>query len=99
MRGWMMSRQSVWRDSTLFTELRAPQSAGACASCGSYDACRGGCMAAKLFTGLPLDGPDPECVRGEGERLLAAATAGPAVPRPSVDHSRPVRFMRHPARP
>ena len=25
-------------------------------------------MAAKFFTGLPLDGPDPECVRGHGER-------------------------------
>ena len=25
-------------------------------------------MAAKFFTGLPLDGPDPECVLGHGER-------------------------------
>ena len=33
-----------------------------------YDSCRGGCMAAKFFTGLPLDGPDPECVQGYGER-------------------------------
>ena len=32
-----------------------------------YDSCRGGCMAAKFFTGLPLDGPDPECVKGHGE--------------------------------
>ena len=29
-------------------------------------------MAAKFFTGLPLAGPDPECVLGHGERLLAA---------------------------
>ena len=50
----------------------APPSAGACASCGSYDACRGGCMAAKFFTGLPLDGPDPECVHGHGETALAS---------------------------
>ena len=28
-------------------------------------------MAAKFFTGLPLDGPDPECVLGHGESLLA----------------------------
>ena len=49
----------VWKHSELFLELREPQSAGACASCGSYDACQGGCMAAKFFTGLPLDGPDP----------------------------------------
>ena len=41
-------------------------------SCGCFDTCRGGCMAAKFFTGLPLDGPDPECVLGHGERLLAA---------------------------
>ena len=57
----------VWRESELFQELRQPQSAGACASCGSYDACQGGCMAAKFFVGLPLDGPDPECVHGHGE--------------------------------
>ena len=54
----------VWRDSELFRSLREPQAAGACASCGSFDACQGGCMAAKFFTGLPLDGPDPECVHG-----------------------------------
>jgi len=79
---------AVWRDSTLFTELRAPGSAGACASCGSFDACRGGCMAAKFFTGLPLDGPDPECVSGHGERALAVPVAV-GRPRPSPDHSRP----------
>ncbi len=80
----------VWRESTLFRELREPQSAGACASCGSYDACQGGCMAAKFFTGLPLDGPDPECVGGDGELALAGVTAGSA-PRPSLDHSKPPR--------
>jgi mycofactocin radical SAM maturase len=68
---------SVWRESALFTSLREPQSAGACASCGSFDACRGGCMAAKFFTGLPLDGPDPECVHGHGEAALAALEARP----------------------
>ncbi|SFW79294.1 mycofactocin radical SAM maturase [Amycolatopsis australiensis] len=79
----------VWRESALFTELRGPQSGGACTSCSAFDACRGGCMAAKFFTGLPLDGPDPECVRGHGERALAGVTA---VPKPSLDHShrRPV---------
>jgi [mycofactocin precursor peptide]-tyrosine decarboxylase / 3-amino-5-[(4-hydroxyphenyl)methyl]-4,4-dimethylpyrrolidin-2-one synthase len=71
----------VWRESALFAELREPQSGGACRSCGAYDACQGGCMAAKFFTGLPLDGPDPECVRGN-----APVSAGP-VPRPSQDHS------------
>lgn len=77
----------VWRNSALFTELREPQSAGACGSCGHYDACRGGCMAAKFFTGLPLDGPDPECVEGYGAPALARERE---VPRPRADHSRTV---------
>jgi radical SAM protein with 4Fe4S-binding SPASM domain len=79
---------SVWRDSELFADLRRPQTGGACQSCSAYDSCRGGCMAAKFFTGLPLDGPDPECVKGHGERALAAVTgAGAPAPRPSGDHS------------
>ena len=65
----------VWRDSPLMRSLRAPTSPGACGSCGSYDSCRGGCMAAKFFTGLPLAGPDPECVHGLGAAALAAAGA------------------------
>ena len=77
----------VWRDSELFAELRRPQSAGACSSCGLFDKCRGGCMAAKFFTGLPLAGPDPECVLGHGERLLASRGDDP-IPRSSVDMSR-----------
>ncbi len=77
---------SVWRHSDLFESLREPSSPGACASCGSYDACQGGCMAAKFFVGLSLDDPDPECVKGHAEPLLAALTRpGPA---PSPDHSR-----------
>lgn len=76
----------VWRTSELFQELRQPQTGGACMSCSAYDACRGGCMAAKFFTGLPLDGPDPECVQGHGEVSLASATANP--PKPTGDHSR-----------
>ena len=84
---------SVWRDSDLFRSLREPSSAGACASCGSYDACQGGCMAAKFFTGIPLDGPDPECVYGHGETAMAKV-AVELRPGPSVDHSArvPVRL-------
>jgi len=81
---------TIWKTSDLFTSLREPQSAGACASCGSFDACQGGCMAAKFFTGLPLDGPDPECVGGDGEHLLGHVEPN-SVPRPSLDHSRPTR--------
>jgi mycofactocin radical SAM maturase len=78
---------AVWRESELFASLREPQTGGACASCSAYDSCQGGCMAAKFFTGLPLDGPDPECVKGHGEAALAAVVAGSA-PKPSLDHSR-----------
>ena len=77
---------AVWRSSTLFASLREPQSAGACASCGAYDACRGGCMAAKFFTGLPLAGPDPECVRGFGATALSSVDQS-RTPRPDGDHS------------
>jgi mycofactocin biosynthetic radical S-adenosylmethionine protein MftC len=93
--------EAVWRESPLFADLRQPQTGGACRSCGSFDSCRGGCMAAKFFTGLPLDGPDPECVRGHGEAALAVVqarhSAGP--PRPAVDHSHrvvPVTIGRRP---
>jgi mycofactocin biosynthetic radical S-adenosylmethionine protein MftC len=77
---------NVWRGSELFTELRRPQTGGACESCGAFDACRGGCMAAKFFTGLPLAGPDPECVRGHGEGALSTVDTSLA-PRPIGDHS------------
>jgi len=73
---------AIWRESPTFTHLREPSPAGACGSCSAFDVCRGGCMAAKFFTGLPMDGPDPECVRGHG-----LGTAGPR-PAPTVDHTR-----------
>ncbi len=78
---------STWLHADLFVGLRQPQSKGACGSCGHYDACRGGCMAAKFFTGLPLDGPDPECVLGHGAPRLGAPQAA-VPPKPSPDHSR-----------
>jgi mycofactocin radical SAM maturase len=85
----------VWRESPLFRELRGPQSGGACTRCPAYDACRGGCMAAKFFTGLPLDGPDPECVKGHGQAALASADRSGA-PRPSGDHSHAGPLRRAP---
>jgi hypothetical protein len=42
-------------------------------------------MAAKFFTGLPMDGPDPECVQGYGQSALESERT---VPQSSVDHSR-----------
>lgn len=80
----------VWRESELFRSLREPQNPGACASCGSFDACGGGCMATKFFTGVPLDGPDPDCVFGNADEALAAVDPT-AIPRPDQDHSKPGR--------
>jgi len=82
--------KEVWQTSELFQDLRSPQTGGACAKCTFYDSCRGGCMAAKFFTGLPLDGPDPECVQGYGETALdkLAASGGRVLPAASQDHSK-----------
>ncbi|MDF2576396.1 MAG: mftC [Agromyces sp.] len=79
--------KDVWQNSELFTRLREPQSGGACTSCQFFDTCKGGCMAAKFFTGLPLDGPDPECVQGYGEQLLAERADKLSVPKHAGDHS------------
>jgi len=87
----------VWRESGLFQELREPQTGGACSSCSHYGTCKGGCMAAKFFTGLPLDGPDPECVQGHGETLLAQRPEDRAgIPKPSADHSRKAKPRSRP---
>ena len=79
--------EEVWRNSGLFSKLRTTQSSGACTSCSAFDACQGGCMAAKFFTGLPLDGPDPECVKGHGRQLMSTVDPN-AIPRAEKDHSR-----------
>ena len=105
--------QQVWQTSELFAELRSPQTGGACAKCQFFDSCRGGCMAAKFFTGLPLDGPDPECVQGYGEAALAGDRDDPGRqpgplqgqpdPQPAGDAQaadparRPVGLRREPA--
>jgi [mycofactocin precursor peptide]-tyrosine decarboxylase / 3-amino-5-[(4-hydroxyphenyl)methyl]-4,4-dimethylpyrrolidin-2-one synthase len=83
--------ERVWRESGLFLDLRSQHDAdgsGACTSCSAFDACRGGCMAAKFFTGLPLDGPDPECVMGHGATALSSVVlSGAEPPRASIEHS------------
>ncbi|MCW2841759.1 MAG: mftC [Aeromicrobium sp.] len=78
--------ENVWQRSELFNDLRSPQTSGACTKCAFFDACRGGCKAAKFFTGLPLDGPDPECVQGYGETALASADR--VLPEQGKDHSK-----------
>jgi mycofactocin radical SAM maturase len=91
----------VWRHSELFRGLREPGNPGACTSCGSWDACQGGCMASKFFVGLDLSDPDPECVHGAADEKLAElaglrgvggglrGVGGGLRPVPSQDHSRP----------
>ena len=86
---------NVWKHSELFADLRSPQTSGAYTKCQFFDSCRGGCMAAKFFTGLPLDGPDPECVQGYSEQALLQV--GRTIPPASQDHSRAP--SRRPAEP
>ena len=60
-------------------------------------------MAAKFFTGLPMDGPDPECVQGFGEPALALDRDKP---KSHLDHSRsggrkgpvPLKLLAMPAK-
>ena len=83
-------------------ELRSPQTGGACTKCEFFDSCRGGCMAAKFFTGLPLDGPDPECVQGYGEPALRRRPHRPGrQPGPLQDdptRNQPVMLNARPVR-
>ena len=58
----------MWQESDLFTSLREPDNPGACASCGSYDACAGGCMASKFFVGLDLGAVDRALVEHAGRQ-------------------------------
>ena len=76
----------VWRESAKFQSMRETQPGGSCTSCSAFDRCRGGCMAAKFFTGLAMDDPDPECVFGHGEAALAMRQVSGR--RPSTDHSK-----------
>jgi [mycofactocin precursor peptide]-tyrosine decarboxylase / 3-amino-5-[(4-hydroxyphenyl)methyl]-4,4-dimethylpyrrolidin-2-one synthase len=72
----------IWSSSRLFADIRGSEPVGTCASCWAVDNCKGGCMAAKFFTGNRIDGPDPECTLGYG-------SAGPLlqIPIVSSDHS------------
>ena len=76
---------AVWQRSELFRELREPESAGAARQLRQYDACQGGCMAAKFFTGLPLDGPDPSASTATANRRSPASARA----RPMMDRCRP----------
>jgi mycofactocin radical SAM maturase len=77
----------IWAASPTFAGLRGEHVGQACSSCPEFGSCGGGCMAAKFFTGLPLDGPDPECVMGAGAAALRSL-GSVSVPRSCPDHSR-----------
>lgn len=81
----------VWRESSKFASLRETEPGGTCTTCSAFDRCRGGCMAAKFFTGLSVDDPDPECVFGHGVAVLQSRERTPR--RPSVDHSNAKRAL------
>lgn len=91
----------VWRDSPTFTRMRRPSAAAGCAGCDHQTVCRGGCPAAKHFTGLPADGPDPECVTGRADESLAARAAGGRASLPVIrtDHSHPAPRVTPPRPP
>ncbi len=57
---------AIWSNSRLFGELRNNPAPSGCAQCSAYQACQGGCMAAKFHTGASYDDPDPDCVMGHG---------------------------------
>ena len=65
----------LWRDSPALRALRQPDAGGACPTCEAFDACRGGCPAAKHFTGLAPGDPDPECVLGRAPAAHATRLA------------------------
>jgi len=88
---------AVWSAAPLFAGLREARPGGSCNACDALETCQGGCMAAKFFTGLPLDGPDPECVFGHGETALAGVASG-SEPRPGPGHSRLARVVPIPLR-
>ena len=73
----------------LFTSCAAPSGWWEPVAAGwpLYDVCRGGRMAAKLFTGLPTTDP----IRNASRVTACAGTGRRSVmPRPRVDHSRTV---------
>jgi hypothetical protein len=76
--------------SDLFRELREPQSAGRARRAARTTPARAAAWPPSSSPACPLDGPDPECVGGDGELALAGVATGSA-PRPMADHSKPPR--------
>jgi mycofactocin radical SAM maturase len=76
--------EHVWKTSKLFAHLREWQVGGTCQTCNAYEACHGGCMAVKHFTGRDLDAPDPDCVFGNDVAPAVAAKKQARVALPTL---------------
>jgi radical SAM protein with 4Fe4S-binding SPASM domain len=65
--------EQVWRASQLFAELRQPQTGGAC----HYNACQGGCMAAKFSPGCRWTGRTRSACAASASKPSPLATRTP----------------------
>lgn len=57
----------IWQDSTVFNEIFRKPVEGACAGCGQFEGCGGGCPAVKHALTGRMDIPDPDCVLEQTE--------------------------------
>ena len=57
---------AVWRESELFRSLREPSPPERARVAGATTPARAAAWRPSSSPGFPLDGPDPECVRGDG---------------------------------
>ncbi len=68
---------TVWRESELFTRTAGTTERRGVRIVRSLRLLPRWVHGGEVFTGLPLDGPDPECVQGFGESLLAGERRTP----------------------
>ena len=93
----------VWRDSELFTELRAPQTGGACAKCASLRLVPRRLHGGQVLHRAAVGRTRPECVQrlrrvGTGGRTTRGARSRPLdhsrVPPADPDHAAPRAGVR-----
>ncbi len=77
----------IWRDSKTFKELRRNTEPKSCSTCPALTSCQGGCLATKFFSGFSFDDPDPECVLGNGSKILSRISTSIV---PDLSRSRPI---------
>lgn len=52
---------AIWYDSPVLKKMRHKEASGKCTSCGSFEACLGGCTARAFATTGDFNQPDPHC--------------------------------------